>query len=265
MTRTRIVLVVTLMAMGAAIGYGSTRFSPALYASDSVLAFIAPRVPEEFVRGGNPQSDSDLPVLAGSVLTRTRVERLIENFGLYTEDRGNVPMNDLVRRVRDHVRIAPIGGDQFRVSFSYPDPRIAMRVTETITAALVEENMRSREMSAENTNQFLSSQLYATAKRLDAKQAEFEAIRKQGRQPALSEQLQFEALQESYRSLLRTSEEANMASNLERRQIGASVSIVDAARLPVEPIDRGAAKLSLISGGIGLLAGLGIAFRRPRS
>ena len=52
-----------------------------------------------------------------------------------------------------------VKGDAFRVSYKRRRPRTAMRVTERLASLFIEENLRDREVLAEDTNQFLDSQL----------------------------------------------------------------------------------------------------------
>jgi uncharacterized protein involved in exopolysaccharide biosynthesis len=60
-------------------------------------------------------------------------------------------------------------------------------------------------------------------------------------------------VQESYASLKRKSEDAKIAVNLERRQIGEQFKVIDGARLPERPFSPDRRRLSLM----GLLGGLG--------
>ncbi len=77
--------------------------------------------------------------------------------------------------------------------------------------------------------------------------------------PGLESQLtelmrDYSTLQEGYTTLLRKSEESQIAVNLERRQIGEQFRILDAARLPERPISPDRLRINAM----GLLAGLGL-------
>ena len=61
---------------------------------------------------------------------------------------------------------------------------------------------------------------------------------------------------ETYQSLLRKSQEAQQAENLERRQKGEQFKVIDPARIPVKPIRADLYKILLF----GLLAGMGSGF-----
>jgi uncharacterized protein involved in exopolysaccharide biosynthesis len=65
-------------------------------------------------------------------------------------------------------------------------------------------------------------------------------------------------LEKTYTSLLSKSEDATMAANLERRQIGEQFKVIDPARLPERPFSPN--RLQIYLGGLfgGLLFGVGI-------
>jgi polysaccharide chain length determinant protein (PEP-CTERM system associated) len=69
-------------------------------------------------------------------------------------------MEDIVERMRTRdIGIDIIKGDAFRVSYQASDPRVAMRVTERLASLFIDESLRDREVLAEGTSQFLSTQL----------------------------------------------------------------------------------------------------------
>lgn len=82
--------------------------------------------------------------------------------------------------------------------------------------------------------------------------------------PALeSEQTQlmrdYETLNEAYSSLLLKSQDANVAANLEERQVGERFDIIDSARMPERPDSPNRVRLNVIGALAGLGIGLGLA------
>jgi uncharacterized protein involved in exopolysaccharide biosynthesis len=263
MTRLRTASVLALTAAGAIAGYGASLLSPTLYASTSTLLVIPAVVSESVVPGQvQPIDTARMQTLRQQLTSRTRLEQLIDDFSLYDEEAKALEEDDLFRMMRDRVLIE-LDGDAVHVGFVDANPGLAKRVTERLASMMVDENMRHREIRAENTKQFLDSQMAEMRRRLDEKHAQLVERRREGRVPR-SIELDVEVLEARYRGLSTMSEEAKVAANLERRQIGEQFRVIDAARLPEHPMARGVHKLSLLGGGLGLLAGLGIAFRRPR-
>jgi uncharacterized protein involved in exopolysaccharide biosynthesis len=251
--RRRVILATAVV--GVAVGYAGTFFLPTLYASQSTLLIMPQRVPERFIRGAiTTPTDERVTSLTQQILSRTRLERIIQDFAMYEEERATSEMEDIVLNMRKRIGISPVG-DGFRVSFTDANPRTAMRVTERLASLMVEENLRDREVLAEGANQFLGSQIDDVRRQLDKTEKELEFSRRNGGRPTQSMLLDFEVLQATYRSLSAMAQEAKMAANLERRQIGEQFKVIDQARMPEQPVDPGRLRLSLAGG----LAGLAFA------
>src|SRR5205807_912859 len=88
------------------------------------------------------------------------------DFNLYSVERRNAIMEDVVERMRTAIQVQVVKGDAFRVSFISDDARTAMKVTERLASLFIEENLRDREVLAEGTNQFLEAQLEDARRRL---------------------------------------------------------------------------------------------------
>ena len=69
----------------------------------------------------------------------------------------------------------------------------------------------------------------------------------------------YETLQGTYKSLLSKSEEARMAADLEKRQIGEQFKTIDAARVSLHPMNASRIRINLIGVVLGVLLGIGAA------
>jgi polysaccharide chain length determinant protein (PEP-CTERM system associated) len=145
-----------------------SRSLPDVYRSTSLIQIIPQRVPTSYVQSTITSSMQErLPALQQQILSRTRLERIIQDFALYQEERQSGQlMEDIVNNMRNRVGVASVKGDAFQVSFTSDNPRTAMRVTERLASLFVEENLRDREVLAEGANQFLDSQLDDSRRRL---------------------------------------------------------------------------------------------------
>jgi polysaccharide chain length determinant protein (PEP-CTERM system associated) len=100
-------------------------------------------------------------------LSRSRLERIINDLDLYKSQRAkDLIMEDAVRLMRSEITVTVEGKEAFRVSYDGADPRTAQKVAERLASLFIEENLRDRENLAENTNQFLQSQLEDARRRL---------------------------------------------------------------------------------------------------
>ena len=68
----------------------------------------------------------------------------------------------------------------------------------------------------------------------------------------------YETLRQVYTNLLAKSENARVAANLERRQIGEQFKLLDPARLPERPISPNRNQIDLLGALGGLVVGLGL-------
>lgn len=163
------------------IGLGVSRIIPAQYVSQTLVLIEQQKVPENYVK---PVVDEDLGARLASmkeqILSRSRIEPIIERFNLYASTQST--MDDRIDMTRKAIGINPIqssarGMPGFFISFKARDPHTAQQVCGEITSLFVSANLNAREESAEGTTDFLKQQLDEAKKSLDdqdAKLADFE-------------------------------------------------------------------------------------------
>jgi polysaccharide chain length determinant protein (PEP-CTERM system associated) len=141
---------------------------PNLYRSESVIQVVPQRISQSLVKSTITAGlDERLPVIQQQILSRTKLERLIQNFGLYSEERkGGLLMEDVVARMLLDIKIAPVKGDAFKVSYISQDPLTAKKVTEQLASLFIDESVRDRAVMAEGANAFLETQLDEARRRL---------------------------------------------------------------------------------------------------
>ena len=160
--------------------FGWVRTLPNLYTSDTLILVVPQQVPEAYVRSTvTTRIEDRLQTITQQILSRTRLERIIQDFNLYPEVRKTAIMEDVVERMRGSIGVQVVKGDAFRVSFTSDDARTAMRVTERLASLFIEENLRDREVLAEGTNQFLEAQLEDARRRLVETEHKVEEYKKQ--------------------------------------------------------------------------------------
>jgi len=171
------ILPAILIAVGV---FAWVRTLPNLYTSDTLILVVPQQVPETYVRSTvTTRIEDRLQTITQQILSRTRLERIIQDFNLYPELRKTAIMEDVVERMRSSIGVQVVKGDAFRVSFTSDDARTAMRVTERLASLFIEENLRDREVLAEGTNQFLEAQLEDARRRLVETEHKVEEYKKQ--------------------------------------------------------------------------------------
>jgi len=266
------------VVVGACAGGGYALSQRNVYEASTSVIIVPQRVPDSFVRSTVTAGLTErLSIISKQVLSRTRLERIVQEFDLYAEERRRMIMEDVIELMRTDIALNVNtsrdggGASSFSVRFQSPDPRTAMRVTERLASLFVQENLEDRELLADQTNQFLHVNLEEKRRQLSAHDGRLAEWRRASTGLLPSDMAaEHEVLVESYRSLLRKADEARLAVNLERRQIGEQFKILEGARMPERPIGPNRALVTFRGALIGLLAGalmspVSAAWRRRRS
>ena len=166
--RRRIWLIVLPFVVVAAPTLLVTRALKNTYKSETLILVVPQRVPESYVRSTVTDRIADrLQSLSEQILSRPRLEKIIDEFDLYADKRKTMVMEDIVNGMREQdVAVAVVRGDAFRVSYVATKPSVAKEVVERLASLFIEENTREREGQAEGTNKFLESQMEDARRRL---------------------------------------------------------------------------------------------------
>lgn len=160
-----LILVPWLLVATIVIVYGRT--IPDRYRSVSIIQVVPQRVPQNLVRTTVTTDLAErLPVMSAEILSRTRLERIIQDLRLYEEERKTGLMEDIVGSMREDIEVDPVKGDAFRITYESNDARTAMRVTERLASLFLDANRNDREARAEGATGFLDSQLDEARRRL---------------------------------------------------------------------------------------------------
>ncbi len=171
------------------MGLGATFVLPKRFTSQTMVLVVQPTVGPDYVK---PVVTEDLNHRLASmkeqILSRTRLQPIVEKFGLYPEVRGQVHIEDLVERLRTAVEIKPLEptpGTQsrqlpgFYVDVTFDNPQIAQQICTEITSMFLEQNARERKQQANETTSFLSKQLEEAKKNLDDQDAKLAQFKRQ--------------------------------------------------------------------------------------
>ena len=228
--------------LGAMVGGAlAARVTP-IYKAETLIAVVPQRVPESFVpRTISVPLGERLQMISEQILNRTRLERIIQEFDLYQEERKSRVMEDIFEGMRANIETnveASAGGDAaaFRVGFVGTNPRTVMMVTERLATLFINENLQDRSTLADATSVFLESQLKDLGRRLIQHNKQLGAAREKRGPEAETLAIENEVLRATYKDLSAKIEEARIAANLERQQIGEQFKVLDGARLPERPI-----------------------------
>lgn len=162
-------------------GFVAAKVLPKKYTSQTMVMVEQPSVPTEYVK---PVVSDDLnhrlATMQEQILSRTRLEPIIEKFNLYASERGRVHIDDLVERLRSAITLKPVEAMQgtgphqlpgFYITATFDNPQLAQQVCTEITSMFLEQNARQNESQAVQTTKFLDGQLAEAKQKLDEQDA----------------------------------------------------------------------------------------------
>jgi len=170
-------LVVPIAVISAGTALWARRL-PNLYRSETVIQVVPQRVPEAYVKSAvTTPVEERLEAINQEILSRTRLEQIIQDFDLYPQARRVGIMEDVVEGMRSDIKIDVVRGDAFRVSYVGRDPRLVMKVTEKLAQLFIDESLQDRSALADGTSEFLQTQLEDAKRRLEDQEKKLEAYR----------------------------------------------------------------------------------------
>jgi polysaccharide chain length determinant protein (PEP-CTERM system associated) len=179
-------LIIIPMILAAIGGYVLSIYLPKKYISHTTILVEQPIVPDSYVR---PVVSEDLNQRLASmkeqILSRTRLQQLVDQFSLYRNDVRRAPMEELVERLRKSITVTPMdpmAGTRslqlpgFSVDVTMGEPRLARQICTEISSMFMEQNLHVRQQQAEDTTQFLAKQLEEAKGKLDDQDAKLAAF-----------------------------------------------------------------------------------------
>jgi len=182
-------LLLTMAVLGAAAGLLTAVVIPAQYTSHTMVLVEEPVVPEGYVK---PVVSEDvnqrLASMQGQILSRTRLQDLVERFNPYKKDADRVPMDEMIERLKKSIKVAPLNPmpgtmsrelPGFTVDVTLRDPHLAQQICNEISSMFRNQNIHQRQKQTEETTEFLAKQLEEAKAKLDEQDARVAAFKKQ--------------------------------------------------------------------------------------
>ncbi len=169
--RRRFWLALVPLAVASAATALYVRTLPNFYRSETTILVVPQRVPESYVRPIVTERVEDrLQSIRPTILSRTRLELIIQEFDLYPEERRTWVMADVVDLMRGAISVNTRGNDSFTVAYVGRDPQKVMEVTNRLARLFVDESLKDRVAHSEDTDQFLESRLEQARQQLVAQE-----------------------------------------------------------------------------------------------
>ncbi len=154
---------------------------PEQYKSSTTILIIPQRVPENYVQSTVSVGTEDrLATIQQQVTSRTRLTAVMDDLGLFKEERRKKVPEEILDEMRKRVEIEVVsdknrrrdrgGTEAFVISFVHESPNLAMLTASRLASLFIDENLKTREQQAVGTSEFLDSQLQDTKVKLEAQE-----------------------------------------------------------------------------------------------
>src|SRR6187399_817807 len=156
--RQRFWLLVVPFSVIAAATALYARFLPDLYQADALISIVPPKVTEGILKPATTATvriEDRIPAIRNEIMSRSRLERIIQDMNLYASERRAGIMQDIVERMQGEIKVMPVGQSAIRVQYAGSDAKTVMRVADRLAALFIEESTRDRKALIEGTNSFL--------------------------------------------------------------------------------------------------------------
>ncbi len=166
-------LLISCILISIASGLGYYLLQPKVYMSTCLLSYQQQNVnPAKMSPEANTKIIDIVSTLTQIISSRTSLEKIIKDEGLYKNAIEKLPMEDVVEQMRRDISIIPSKeGDTFRITFMGSDPTKVVRVANSLSSRFIEENMKYREERASETSAYTQDELGMVKEMLDSKEA----------------------------------------------------------------------------------------------
>lgn len=159
---------------------------PAVYQSKATILIEQQEIPTDLVRSTvTSYAGERIQMISQRVMTTENLSKIINDYGIYKDERKSSSMTILVEKMRKEVSLDMISADvvdprsgrptsatiAFTLSFNNESPRTSQKVTNELVSLFLNANLERRAKSAIETTGFLSTE----SKKLEEKVATLEA------------------------------------------------------------------------------------------
>jgi polysaccharide chain length determinant protein (PEP-CTERM system associated) len=170
-------MVVTWLVLGAA-GAAVVYKWPATYFAEALILVDSQKIPDKFVASTVSTDLQDrIATISQKIWSSTSLKKIIEEFGLYREERKTLFEEDILEMMRKDYNISFVKGwvgnkpGAFRIGFRGANPATVSQVANRLANLYVEYNLETRDRQAQSTSDFLENQQQEAKKQLDQLEA----------------------------------------------------------------------------------------------
>ena len=156
---------------------------PAIYKAQALVLVDSQKIPESYVTSTVSTDVADrLATISQEIMTTTRLLKIVSTYNLYPEMHG-LPQEQIIGQMRKDISLDVEKGwtggrpGGFRVGYEGRNPSLVAEVANQLANLYVEENLKTRQVQAEGTTEFIESQLTSAKQELDGEEAKVAAFK----------------------------------------------------------------------------------------
>lgn len=180
----RKISILFIWVLVSAAGVYQVKRLPSVYSAEALILVDSQKIPEKYVPSTVSTDLQDrFERITQQLLSRSRLTKIIQDFDLYHAERQSLYPEQILDLMRKDITIAPVKGwagqqpGAFRVAYQGRNPVVVAEVANRIAQLYVEENLKTREVQAEGTSEFIDAQLKEAKKQLDQMEAAVSAFK----------------------------------------------------------------------------------------
>ena len=171
-SRQKGIIIAVFVVVSALAAYLSA-ILPEVYRSSTLILVSPQKVPTSFVTSTvTTDLNERMQSITQEILSRTRLEKIVEEFGLYGNSKNISTMEDRVETLRRKVNIDFRRNNIFQLSFESENPEKAKEVTSRLASVFIEQNLQVREQQAIGTKSFIDAEAERLRKELEQQEAQ---------------------------------------------------------------------------------------------
>jgi len=159
-------LLITLLWIAVSlIGFVIVYRLPAIYTAEALILVDSQKIPEKFVSSTVSTDLQDrIATISQQILSNTRLKKVIEDFDLYRDERKKYFEEEILEMMRKDISVKLERGwtnnrpGAFRVGYQGSNPSVVAQVTTRLATLYIDENLKTREVQAEGTSDFIKTQ-----------------------------------------------------------------------------------------------------------
>ncbi len=131
-----------------------------VYQASTVIIVRPQHIPKDFIKSTVSSDLSKvIKTLSQQIMSRSRLQKIIEEFDLYPEIRETRGMLEAIETMRDAIGVESRTSDSFSITFKAHDPVVARDVANSLASLFIQEHLRVREEKARTITRYLEKEL----------------------------------------------------------------------------------------------------------